>query len=725
MYMPIAEIDFETYSEAGYYWDEGLNKWRAPDNAPNGKKGLALVGAPVYAEHPSTEVLCLAYDLKDGRGERLWRPGDTPPLDLFQYIAAGRFAEAHNSGFEFYIWHYVCAGRMGWPVLPLTQLRCSMSKGNAHGLPGALGKMAAILGASEQKDKAGSALIGKLCVPRTPTKKDLRRRLTPSDSPLAFDELYDYCKQDIRAEASVSAMLPDLSAEELNLWLLDQQINTRGVYIDPEGLSNCASIIKQARGQYTAELISLVGIPDITIDKLKQLQGWMAARGFVTPSLDSDHVEAALKRTDLPPEVYRVLQIRATLGSASVKKTAAIERTVSSDGRLRDLFVFNGARQTGRWAGMGAQPQNLPNSGPEVCACDGCSTIRWAGLPMCLQCFSTESTPAEWGIEAVEVALQAIASRDLATVEALWGDATATVAGCLRGLFSAAPGHDLICSDYSAIEAVVLAELAGETWRQEVFRTHGKIYEMSAAKITGVPFEEFISHKEKTGNHHPMRKKVGKVAELASGYQGGLGAWKAFGADDFMSDDEIKQNVKSWREASPNIVKFWYGLQDAATYAIQNLGQCYEYRGISYGVKDDVLYCRLLSGRMLTYHKPRLHPDRTPWGKDVLKITFEGWNSDSTKGPIGWMRRETYGGKLCENVVQATANDVMRHVMPPLEKAGYPIVLHVHDEIISEVKQGHGSVEEFEAIMATLPGWCAHWPIRAGGGWRGRRYRKD
>jgi DNA polymerase len=600
-----------------------------------------------------------------------------------------------------------------------------MSKGNAHGLPGALGKLAEILGASEQKDKAGGALITKLCCPRNPTKKDTRRRLTPADSPLAFDELYDYCEQDIKAEAAVSAMLPDLSTDELELWLLDQQINIRGVYIDPEGLSNCVEIVRQARDQYTAELKALVNIPDITIDKLEQLKGWMAARGFVTASLDADHIAAALKRTDLPPDVYRVLQLRDTLGSASVKKTAAIERTVSSDGRLRDLFVFNGARQTGRWAGMGAQPQNLPNSGPAVCKCVGCGTIRWAGLPICLHCSSTESAEAEWGIEAVEVALEAIASRDLATVEALWGDATATVAGCLRGLFSAAPGQDLICSDYSAIEAVVLAELAGETWRQEVFRTHGKIYEMSAAKITGIPFADFVAYKEETGNHHPMRKKVGKVAELASGYQGGLGAWKQFGADDFMTDDEIKDNVKAWRAASPNVVKFWYGLQDAATYAIQNPGQCYEYLGITYGVRDDVLYCKLLSGRTLTYHKPRLHPDKTPWGKDVLKITFMGWNSDGTKGPIGWMRRETYGGKLCENVVQATANDIMRYVMPPLERAGYPIVLHVHDEIISEVPKGQGSIEEFEKIMATLPGWCAQWPIKAAGGWRGRRYRKD
>jgi DNA polymerase len=754
--MAHAELDFETYSEAGYRWVEALNKWRAPDGTPENKKGLKGVGAPVYAAHPSTEVLCLAYDLQDGRGKRLWHPGKLPPLDLFQYITAGGLIEAHNSSFEFYIWHYVCAGRMGWPALPLAQLRCSMSKANAWGLPGALGKLAEILEAPEQKDKAGGALITKLCCPRNPTKKDTRRRLTPADSPLAFDDLYDYCEQDIKAEAAVSAMLPDLKPDELELWLLDQHINVRGVYIDPEGLSNCVEIVRQAREQYTAELKALVNIPDITIDKLEQLKGWMAARGFVTASLDADHVAAALKRTDLPPDVYRVIQLRDTLGSASVKKTAAIARTVSSDERLRDLFVFNGARQTGRWAGMGAQPQNLPNSGPAVCKCSSCDTIRWAGLPLCLNCYSSESVEAEWGIEAVEVALEAIASRDLATVEALWGDATATVAGCLRGLFSAAPGHDLICSDYSAIEAVVLAELAGETWRQEVFRTHGKIYEASAAKIIGVPFEEFMAHagytdldkpewwlEPQTGPHHPMRKKIGKVAELASGFGGWINAWKQFGADKyFKSDEDIKNAIIPWRNESPMIVEFWggqwrkdpnrwaftpelYGLEGAAVMAIQTPGQCYEYRGIVYGVRDDVLYCRLLSGRTLAYHKPRLHAALSPFGRPIQAITFMGWNSDGTKGPIGWMRRETYGGKLCENVVQATANDIMRHVMPPLERAGYPIVLHVHDEIISEVPKGRGSIEEFEKIMATLPGWCAHWPIKAAGGWRGRRYRKD
>jgi DNA polymerase len=359
------------------------------------------------------------------------------------------------------------------------------------------------------------------------------------------------------------------------------------------------------------------------------------------------------------------------------------------------------------------QPQNLPGSGPKT---------RY-GLPV------------EWGIEVVESALVDISTRHLSHVESVWGDAVAVVSGCLRGLFSAAPGHDLICSDYSAIEAVVLAELAGETWRQEVFRTHGKIYEMSASKISGVPFEEFARHKAETGQHHPLRKKIGKVAELASGYGGGLGAWKAFGADDFMTDDEIQLNVRAWRVASPAIAAqrdhtnnlppgFWYGLQEAALSAIQFPGYRYSFRDISYYVLNDIMYCLLPSGRTLTYHAPRMEYKVMPWGATTVCITYSGWNSNYLNGPIGWMRLETYGPKLTENVVQAVARDLLAFGMKGLDAAGYGIVLHVHDEVVVEVPEGWGSVEEVESIMATMPLWANGWPVKAAGGWRGKRYRK-
>lgn len=755
----LPDLDFETYSEAGYVLQDG--KWKSITKSP--PHGLGAVGASVYAEHPSTEVLSLAYNLKDGVGPRLWLPGMPPPEDLFAHIAAGGLLEAWNSAFEWHIWHNVCRGRMGWPALPFEQLRDAMAKARAFSLPGALGKVADVLQVADQKIADGGRLLNKFSKPRNPTKHDGRLRNHPYDPDHAEDagKLYEYNLGDIKAESAVSAVIPDLSPDELELWLLDQRINLRGVYIDRDALAGCRAIIEQAHEKYTAELQALTGGVVKGASEIQKLTGWLGGQGLRVDSLDSDSVDnklgkfklydtlqrsggeipegvhpvdvdIALELGQLPnaSAVRRVLEIRSSLGAASVKKLFAIDRRVSSDGRLRDLFAFCGADRTGRFAGRGPQPQNLPNSGPKVMRCDtvnGCGRHYGPHLSACPWCsapgWSAES--AEWGIEAVNDALAVIAYGELRHVETVFGDAVAAVSGCLRGLFSAAPGHDLICSDYSAIEAVVLAALAGEEWRLDVFRTHGKIYEMSAAKITGIPFEEFVRHKEETGDHHPMRKKVGKVAELASGYQGGYGAWLAFGADKHLAEQEIRDAIKAWRNESPNIVKFWYGLEDAAVAAVQNPGQCYQYRGITYGVKDDVLYCQLLSGRKLCYHAPRLHPDVTPWGKQVLKLTYMGWNTDYKKGPTGWMRLDTYGGKLCENVVQATARDILTHALKNVERAGYPVVLHIHDEIVSEVPQGFGTVEEFEKIMATLPHWCADWPIKAAGGWRGQRYRKD
>lgn len=734
------DFDFETYSEAGYYWDGPANRWRGVTKT---KPGLPAVGAPVYSEHPSTEVLSLAFDLKDGRGSRLWVPGMLPPQELFDHIARGGLLEAWNSAFEFYIWKNVCAARMGWPVLPLQQLRDAMAKARAWSLPGALGKAAEVVDAPEQKDKAGHDLLRKLSVQRQPTKNDARLRRTPADEPLMFGQLYNYNDQDIKAEAAVSLMVPDLSQTELELWLLDQRINTRGVHIDRETLDDCIAVINQAQARYNAELRQITSGEVPEASKLQKLQAWVAAQGVHVASLDKDHIAAALGKDDpykLPSHVRRALEIRETIGAASVKKLFALDRMTSADDRIRDLFAFCGADRTGRFAGRGPQPQNLPNSGPAVRVCEQCQHTYWEGLNQCPQCDTDAalSEPGEWGIEAVESALVAIKTRDLAYVEQLWGDATAVVSGCLRGLFSAAPGYDFICSDYSAIEAVVLAFLAGEEWRMEVFRTHGKIYEAGAAKISGVPLEEILQHKTETGQHHPLRKKIGKVSELASGYAGWIGAWKNFGAGEFMNDAEIKGNILAWRAASPMIEEFWggqwrkdpnrwhftpelYGLEGAAVCAVMNPGQCFQYRGIVYGVKDDVLYCKLPSGRLLNYHRPRLIETTAPHGNPVHSITYEGWASVRSR----WERMDTYGGKLTENVVQAVARDILTHAMVNLDRAGYPLVLHVHDEIVAEVPEGTGSVEEFEAIMGQMPDWCADWPVRAAGGWRGKRYRKD
>lgn len=734
----LPDMDFETYSEAGYVFD-GTKFVGARKNS----RGLGLVGAAAYAEHPSTEVLSLAYDLKDGLGAHMWLPGMPAPADLLAHIAGGGLLEAHNSAFEYFIWLHVCEPRMGWGPLPLDQLRCSMAKAKAYSLPGALANAAKVVGATEQKDRAGSSVMRKLSVPRKPTKGSPSLRMTPTTHPAEFQTLYRYNLQDIKAEAALSQLTPDLQPQELELWLLDQKINARGVAIDLASLANCINIFEQAEKKYRAELHTLTGGAVKTASEVAKIIGWLAAHGIFTDSLDSDAVDVLLAVGYLPPDCRRVVEIRAALGSSSVKKLYAIHHRLNSDGRIRGLFAYCGADRTGRFAGRGPQPQNLPNSGPPVSVCEGCGA-HYSGNPdHCPNCGTGEqfSAPGGWSPESVEFALQSFAPRHLGYAEKHWGDVLPALSGCLRGLFVAAPGHDFICSDYSAIEGVVAAMLAREQWRIDVFRTHGKIYEMGAAKITGVPFEEMMEYKIVTGNHHPTRKTIGKVSELASGFGGWIGAWERFGAGAFMTPDEIKKSILTWRAASPSIVEMWggqhrkhpdrweftpelFGLEGAAVSALLDPGTCYGYNGITYGhcASDGVLYCQLLSGRFICYQGARLEPVVARNGTQEYQITYEG--SDSVKSG-GWVTMTTYSGKLFENVVQATARDLLTHAMVALEKAGYPIVLHVHDEIVAEVPGGTGSIEEVERIMGIMPDWASDWPIRAAGGWRGKRYRKD
>lgn len=894
----LADLDFETYSEAGFVYDPVSGRFHGVTDS---KKGLPAVGSAVYARHPSTEVLCLAYNLKDGLGPRLWEPGDEPPWDLLQYVIDGGILEAHNSLFEYFIWNEVCVKRYGWPKLPQLQLRCSMAKAASFALPMSLDKLGSALQTDTQKDKDGKAVMLKLSQPKTPTGKDRSLRYTRLSHPQHFQRLGSYCVTDISTESEISALIPDLSPSELELWQLDQAINIRGAHVDRKALTDCIAIVEQAFDKYSQELRQICGGYEdekgqwqwsvespAELDKIKH---WLAAKGYNTPSLDAEHVKKLLERSDLTPEVRRVIEIRDMLSASSVKKLFSLLNHLCDDDRVRGLFAFCGADRTGRFAGRGPQPQNFPSGGPKLHRCDkinGCNHFFKKELINCPWCGadSAFSSEKEWDSDGVDQALKVIASRNLHYVEHYFGDPIAVVSGCLRGLFTAAEGHDLISSDFSAIEAVVAAELAGESWRQEVFRTHGKIYEMGASKIAGIPFEAFMEcagyhdltkpewwKEEVKGKHHPLRKTLGKVSELAcfgpdtmvmvlggykrivdityedwvwdgeawrstkgaiargeqqvrelggilvtenhpiltpygyadadyllandgtfeysidycddrlppgwnhtrpvyppakdcisetydlvdclphhrftiatnrghllvhnSGYGGWIQAWKNFGADKFMTDEEIKEAIKAWRDASPMIVEMWggqwrknpykweftpeyYGLEGAAIQAVINPGQAYAYRSITYLVKDDILYCRLPSGRLLAYHQPRLIPSTAPHKNPIWQLTYMG--QDAVTGQ--WVRLSTYGGKLFENVVQAVARDLLTNAMINVSRAGYPIVLHIHDELVAEVPKGWGSILELEALMGQMPDWAKGWPVKAAGGWRGLRYRK-
>lgn len=736
----LPDMDFETYSEAGYEWDEAVQKWRKLNKS--GSAGLPAVGAPVYAEHPSCDILSLAYNLKNGLGQRLWLPTHPAPLDLLEYIRSGGLIEAQNVGFEFYIWQNVGVKKYGWPPLDPKQLRCSKAKSRAWSLPGALADAAKVLGLSQQKDTDGKRLLNKFSIPRNPTKADKRTRILPLDDAADGPRLFDYNVQDIAVESELSSRVPDLTDAELAVWQLDQTINRRGVYIDMPSVDAMIAVYESECQRLEKELQAITNGEINSAGQVAAIVKHLESYGLYLQGLDSDNVEAALAR-ELPPVARRVLEIRQSVGSSNIKKLYAFKLRTSADSRLRDMFEYYGAA-TGRWAGRGVQPQNMASAGPKVVRSSCCGAIHSAHLPACPYCLAPAATttaqPAEWGAESMESVLRDVKSRAIYTN---WKDPVGAMTGCLRGMFTAAPNHRLISSDFSAIEAVVLACMAGEQWRIDVFNTHGKIYEMSAAKISGIPFETIMQHKKDTGQHHPLRKTIGKVAELASGYAGWIGAWKAFGADAFMSEQEIKQAILKWRAESPAIVEFWggqwhqpnprewdfvprlFGLEGAAVAAVMSIGNWYTAGPTKWGVHNDALYCQLPSGRFLTYHRPRLTSSVDPRGLNVMKLTYEGYNSDSSKGPVGWMRRDTYGGKLCENVVQAVARDILANSLLNLEAAGYPIVMHVHDEVISEVPNGVGSVLEFERIMSTMPSWCPDWPIRAAGGWEGLRYRKE
>lgn len=709
----LASCDFETYSEAGYYWN-GFS-WKS---VQAGKPGIKSVGAWVYSAHPSTEVLSFCYDLKNGEGPHLWYPGLPNPQDLFDHVARLGLLEAFNSFFEYCIWTNVCTRLYGWPPINLMQLRDVSAKTAAWALPRSLEEVAVALGTLVQKNKEGTLVMRKVSKPRTPSKLDARQRYTRENAPEEFAILDCYCQTDVAAEDAVALATTDLSVEELSTFLVDQRINARGVQCDLESVSASIDLICQAGAVYNTELQGLTKGAVGTSNELGNLKAWLLARGVTgCESLTKDTLPEILKRTDLPPDARRALEIRQAMGSQSVKKCYALSYRMDAHARVRGLYKYCGAH-TGRWAGMGPQPQNLPNSGVPVVRCLSCGTVRAKGLSPCNACIGRDSQPTSWGIDAIEAALPAIRSRSFDTLQALWGDPLKVISGCLRGFFIAAPGKELICSDFSSIEAVTIAELAGETWQQEVFRGHGQIYEMTASKITGLPFAEFERHKAATGSHHPQRK-LGKVAVLASSFGGWVKAWIRFGAGEFLDTHGIVRNIIRWEKENPAIVKLWGGLYSASIAAIQAPSTTHTYRYISYVCSGDVLYCILPSGRAMPYHTPRIEEGFRN-GQPSLTWSYMGVG-DNTK----WQRLDTWYGSHVENVTQAVARDLFAAALVRLERAGYSLVMHTHDEPCAEVPAGWGSVEEFEQIMEDRPAWAAGWPIRAAGGWRGQRYRKD
>jgi DNA polymerase len=667
-------IDFETYSELD----------------------VRDVGAVRYAQHSSTEILCMSYKLK-GQPSKIWAPPVVFPQEVIDHAENGGVFEAHNALFECAIWKYILHAKLGVPVLPRkwvdTLATCAY-----RALPLGLDKVGEVLNLPIKKDKRGKFLLQKLSKPRKPTKKDPRTRIQDWD---LLDELYEYCMRDADAEESLGDTIGDLSPEEYRVWKLDQNINWRGVQMDMEAVRAAKKITTEIEDTLTTELIMLTDGEVTTGNQVARMILWLREFDVFVPNLQASTVVELLSAPPerLPADARRVLEIRQRLSRASTKKLNKILDTVGSDGRIRGLLQYHGAG-TGRWAGRLAQPHNLPR---------GDKTILKAGM---------------------DSLIENIKYGNAELLELIYGDPMEAVSSSIRGMFIAGPGRTLMVSDFSAIEARGVMWLANEVDALDDFLAYDcgegpDIYCVMAEKLYGRPIDK---------EEDPEERGMGKVTILGCGYQMGVDTFIQQAHDDFGMDltrEQGEMAVYGYREAYPKVKALWYGLDEAAVETVRT-GSPHSYSYIRYELLRDNagkwLACLLPNGRRLWYYNPSLenttvhYTDKFGEEKsfDKLQITYEG--RDNKRGGV-WGRIRTYGGMLTENAVQAISRDIMVESMFRVEAAGYPIILTVHDEVVGEPKKGFGSIEEYDQIMAHSPDWAPSFPV-AVEGWTGDRYRK-
>jgi len=634
-----------------------------------------------YAADPSTELLVVCYCIDDGPvvtwfpyahilgwitlgWEGPYLTGVQAPAALLKAINAGATVCAHNAQFERLILSGHVGKRHGFPVIPPEQMLCTAAKAASAGLPRSLEDAANAIG-SFPKKAVGRMNMLQLAKPRTGKDK----RYTIEAFPEKYKELALYCLDDVLAERDLDNRLPDLSASEQRVWELDQKINDRGICVDLPAVADAQALIDEYKAYLEERCRELTGCDPTQTGKLAE---WVRANGYPNlPDMQAPTVIEALSDPACPENIRTVLKIRSTHAMKAVSKYTSMERAAGEDGRLRGMHLYYGAG-TGRWAGLLVQLQNM-------------------------------FRPV---IKDADTAIGAFKARSLELVRFLYGvDPMKVFASCVRGMLVPSEGKDLLALDFAAIEARVLAWLAGQRDVLAVFAGHGKIYEYTAAKIYNGRIETVTSE----------QRFIGKVACLALGYGGGRMAFakmaKQYGVD--ISEDQAEGIKNDWRDANPFIVKLWYDLESAAKAAIRQPGIAFGIpsKKVIFKVEGECLLMRLPSGRRLSYLQPELDAEG--------QVTYMGIDTYTRQ----WKRVSTYGGKLTENAVQAIARDLLVSGMFNLEAAGYPIVLTVHDEIVSEVDEGFGSVNAAARLMCKLPEWAAGLPVQAEG-WRGKRYRK-
>lgn len=701
---------------------------------------LLTAGVYRYVESPHTDALLASYRVGDGPLRR-WRRGEPCPADIREHVEAGRPIKAHNAAFERLIWWYVMVPKHSWPKPALEQFHCTAVTAAAMSLPRSLGRLGEALDLKVKKDKRGTALIRAHSIPTGFTTDG-----TPlwNDDPKGLAEFHDYCDDDVRTEEEADRRLVPLSDAEQAVYVLNETINDRGLRIDVASARAALRMSDAAKARINAELKTLTDGAVTAVTQAAKLKAWIEQQGVVMPTLDKDTIDEFLHEVDdLPDRVRRALELRQEGAKPSVEKIAAMLDRVCRDGRARGVYLHHGAGQTGRFSSRGVQAHNMPK-------------------------YRREFEDAKLNLETL---FENIRTGDPAAFELMYGPTLGRplhlLSDAVRSFIWAAPGHDLIDVDYTSIEGVLAAWFAKEDWKLDAFRaliagTGPGMYELFAARgLYNVDVKDVTK---------PMRA-AGKVGELSLGYQGGVGAlarmaranklklrtiypsvWASASeerqdAAESRYDERVKKHdatalllgregwiagelVKvGWRAFHPMISAAWKHLEDAATIAVTEPGCVGTALGVHYKVAHGFLWCQLPSGRCLAYGRPKLQDVEAPWADKTMvpakretkrSITVRGVDSQTEK----WVRFPIYGGSLFNNVVQGAARDILVHGMQQAEAAGYPIVLHTHDEMAAEVPRGVGSIEELARAANTLPAWCPDLPLKASG-WRGKRYRKD
>ena len=621
---------------------------------------LMKCGVYAYADSPAFEVLLFAYCFDGGETRVIdLAQGEVLPEEVAEAVFDGSVVKtAFNANFE-----RTCLSKYFGRYLPPDSWHCSAVQAAVLALPRSLEDVGAVLGLDERKMKEGKELIRYFCVPCKPTKANGgRRRNLPCHAPEKWEVFKSYCVRDVDVEKAIRRKLGKfpIPEREMDVYRLDQRINDRGVLVDMGLVRQAVRCERLHKEVVTGRAYELTGLENP--NSVAQLKGWLGENGVEAESLSKKVVAEMIEGAD--GEVEELLRLRLLMAKTSVKKYEAMERSVCSDGRVHGLLQFYGANRTGRWAGRLVQVQNLPQN----------------HLP------------------DLELARRLVREGRFEDVELFYGSTPEVLSELIRTAFVPEAGCRFVVADFSAIEARVLAWLAGETWRLEVFSSHGKIYEASAAAMFHVPVEEVTKGS-------PLRQK-GKIAELGLGYGGAAGALISMGALDMgLSEEELPSLVAVWRRANPHITQFWWDVDKAAVEAVVKRTRTRAGR-IAFEYRSGILFVMLPSGRRLAYVKPRMGVNR--FGREGL--TYGGILENRK-----WGRIETYGPKLVENIVQGTARDLLAEAMLRVERKGYPIVMHCHDEIIAEVPEGIGSVEEMCEVMAVCPSWAEGLPLRADG----------